>query len=255
MDKQPRTYEEFAALWPHQPLALTHEQRLGLPEIKWENYTAPAYTHQQSHGALGTWTIGHQDAPRADGTFEPVSIGYQLPFPEGMDYLELSNRMRELEEGSVERAQMWACMKAQELGYAFDQSYARRFVELARQDGGEKQPHQALIDGGFQELEPMEVHGDPVRRFSLSDGRRGAFTAFLSSSYLRLIHEKRDAMHWTNLLSVNLGQLSYNKDKWLPVFWSPEVASPLGAAAVMAVEMTRQWEPERRPTRGRKGPA
>lgn len=253
MDK-PNTYAEFSAQWPHQALPLTPNQRQALESLEWENHTAPAYNHQLSHGGVGTWFIGHQDSPRKDGTFEPVSVSYQLPMPEEMDYAEVAEKMKGLDRDSVERRRLWRALSPQELGYVFDQAYARRFVELARRHDGAQNPDEVLRKGGFKELDPIDVHGLHIRRFEMPDSHRGSFTVLLADSYFHLIHEKRGATRWTNLLRVRLGEQSYDKSKWLPNFWSPEVASPLAAAASMAVAMTREWEPIRRKSFIRKGP-
>ena len=183
-----------------------------------------------------------------------MSLSYQLPLPDGMDYPEVFEKMKGLGRDSVERQRLWCALSSQELGYAFDQAYARRFVDLARRHDGVQQPHEALLDGGFEELEPIDVHGRHIRRFEMPASHRGSFTAFLADSYLHLTHEKRGANSWTNLLRVKLGEQSYDQSKWLPVFWSPEVASPLAGAASMAVSMAREWEPVHRKSPARKGP-
>lgn len=235
-------FNEYNKNYPHTAFDLSQEDRLEIKNIKWESFALPRFNSQRSTNSFGQWMIGHQDEPREDGTFEPVGIKYKAAMPSGMDYGKVSEKIKILDGESHLWAKLFNCILGMEVGYIFNQDYAREFIELALENGDDKNPSDVLINGGFEEIEPLDVHGEKYRRFFM-EKENGSFDVVLSNHHLKLTFEEDGKNHWNNLIYFHLGQQNHNGDKWIPTFWSPQIKSPLSSAAKMSVKMAKEWKP------------
>lgn len=231
------TIQSFPA---HAALPLSEQERQALPQIQWKAPCAPDYRFLESTNTLGTWHIGH---PQSHGrSQEPVELGYQLPMEDGEGYPEV---MAVLTQNTVEDECWWRAMaktRKQEIGFVHDQEYAKVFVERALRQPPGKPARQILQDAGFSFQHSFDRHeGDKVEMWKKEDDKRGVFSVALSDHWLTLTHEKRHATHWTNLLSLRLGERG--QGGLIPRFHCPQVPDPLAAAADMAVYFSQHWKP------------
>lgn len=241
--KLPKTYKAFAKASPRVVLDLSPAERAALPDAEWDAYTAPEYGHLRSINTVGTWFIGH---PRetSSNDCEPVELKYATPMPEGEDYHSLSKKMEAYSTDDLEWWQTHATHSQQDLGYIYNQDFAKEFVNRSRRLAPGGDPLAMLEQAGFKVEKQVNCHKDNVGHYcTLDDDKRGQFAVQVTESRIAMTHQKRSSRYWTNLLNVGLGQTSHDEKMWIPRFWSPEVASPLVAAADMALCFVHSWKP------------
>lgn len=226
---------------PHATQPLSDQDRQDLPEIEWIAPCAPQYRFLESANTLGMWRIGH---PKTTGRgHEPVELGYQLPLTDDEDYKSLADTMKSTTPDDEIWWRTMAKMRHQEIGFIYDQEYAKVFIERALRHPPGKSARQVLEEAGFTCQHSFNRQGDEkVEMWKKEDDKRGMFSVALSDRSLWLTHEKRHATHWTNLLSLSLGDVGQSGEL-LPKFHSPHIPDPLGAAADMAVYFTMHWKP------------
>ena len=242
--KLPKTHAAFVKAFPRTPMVLSDAERHAIAPAHWHAYTAPEYGHLRSTNTLGTWTIGH---PRDNGTneTEPVDIKYAMPMPAGETYPSLMKIMGEYDTSD----ELWwragsTALMGQDLGYFYNQDYAKDFVDRARMSVPDGDAEAILRRAGFvQTPRPNSKNNEPTGIFSLKDEFGGEFTVFAKPSSLSMTHSKKSAHRWSNLMSVSMGHQSHDEKTWIPRYWAPDIADPMAAAADMAVHFAQTWRP------------
>ena len=239
------------ALIPHIPTPMSDEERAALPPVEWQAYTAPAHRHLRTKNTVGVWYIGHPSSSRYSQ--EPVELGYQLPMEPGETYQSL---MAQSQSSGPEDPNWWlvgAKMSKREVGFVYDQEYAKVFIERALRNPPGKSAEEVLLDGGFT-FEHDSKNGDRTTRFfRKKDAKGGEFSAMYSGDSLWLTHTKRHSHSWTNLISIHQESEGQSGTR-IPSFFSPLVPDPLAAAADMAVYFTKHWQPSPQVDKNEEGP-